>query len=63
MDPAPGQPFIDVNALAARFGGGGHVHAAGARIDLPLEQAGQALEKAVSEALQEAGFVGSGSTV
>ena len=63
MDPAPGQPFIDVNALAARFGGGGHVHAAGARIDLPLEQAREALEKAVSEALQEAGFVGSGSTV
>jgi nanoRNase/pAp phosphatase (c-di-AMP/oligoRNAs hydrolase) len=23
--------FIDVNELAARFGGGGHVHAAGAK--------------------------------
>ena len=30
---------IDVNRVAARFGGGGHVHAAGARVDLPLERA------------------------
>ena len=63
MDPTPGHPFIDVNQLAARFGGGGHVHAAGARIDLPLAEALEALEAAVIEALQEAGFPVSGSTV
>lgn len=28
---APSNQFIDVNALAAKFGGGGHVHAAGAK--------------------------------
>ncbi len=63
MDPTPGAPFIDVNALAAKFGGGGHVHAAGARIDLPLDQALKALEEAVGVAIQDAGFVDSGSTV
>ena len=35
--------FMDVNELAARFGGGGHVHAAGARLDLDLEAAFEAL--------------------
>lgn len=34
-----GGPFIDVNELAARFGGGGHVHAAGARQDADLAEA------------------------
>ncbi|MCP4833578.1 MAG: hypothetical protein GY895_02330 [Phycisphaera sp.] len=36
--------FIDVNELAARFGGGGHVHAAGARIDADLDAAFKQLE-------------------
>jgi phosphoesterase RecJ-like protein len=31
-------PAIDVNQLARHFGGGGHVHAAGARVDRPLEE-------------------------
>ncbi|MEE2894803.1 MAG: DHHA1 domain-containing protein, partial [Planctomycetota bacterium] len=35
--------FMDVNELAARFGGGGHVHAAGARLGLDLEAAFEAL--------------------
>ncbi len=34
-----GGAFVDVNELAARFGGGGHVHAAGARQDADLEEA------------------------
>lgn len=29
---APVNQFVDVNALAAKFGGGGHVHAAGAKV-------------------------------
>lgn len=45
--PAPkeGDPnaFVDVNAIAARFGGGGHVHAAGARLTGTLDQAQSAL--------------------
>lgn len=34
-----GRGFVDVNELAARFGGGGHVHAAGARIKTELDEA------------------------
>jgi phosphoesterase RecJ-like protein len=40
--PKPGAPaadFIDVNALAKRFGGGGHVHAAGAKLPMNLDLA------------------------
>ena len=40
--PKPGadaDDFVDVNALANKFGGGGHVHAAGARLAMPLDQA------------------------
>lgn len=34
----PGGPFVDVNAFAARYGGGGHVQAAGARVREPLAE-------------------------
>jgi phosphoesterase RecJ-like protein len=37
--PARGEAPIDVNEMARKFGGGGHVFAAGARIDLPLAAA------------------------
>lgn len=40
---------LDVAAVAATFGGGGHLRAAGARVDLPLEQAKSRLVQAVSE--------------
>ncbi|HAW95083.1 MAG TPA: hypothetical protein DCX60_02300 [Phycisphaerales bacterium] len=50
--------FIDVNQLAARFGGGGHVHAAGARLDGSLENARTQVRAAITEALQAAGFSG-----
>ncbi len=40
---AAGAAFVDVNLLAARFGGGGHVHAAGAVVRQPVEQAAQAI--------------------
>ncbi|MCI0363974.1 MAG: DHH family phosphoesterase [Phycisphaerales bacterium] len=36
---APASDFCDVNALAGRFGGGGHVHAAGARLKLSADEA------------------------
>lgn len=38
-----GGSFIDVNELAARFGGGGHVHAAGARQAVDLAEATERL--------------------
>ncbi|MDE0889405.1 MAG: DHH family phosphoesterase [Phycisphaerales bacterium] len=39
-----GLGIIDVNELAARFGGGGHVHAAGARLSVDLQEAADAIE-------------------
>lgn len=42
------QPFIDVNQLAARFGGGGHVHAAGARVNMDIDQAKRAVIDALN---------------
>jgi len=62
IDPQPGCPFVDVNRLASEFGGGGHVHAAGARISLPLPEAVEALRTAAARAIQEAGFASSGAT-
>lgn len=43
---ADGHRFYDVNELAARFGGGGHVHAAGARIRGTLAEAERAIAAA-----------------
>ena len=57
MDPGSSR-FIDVNQVAARFGGGGHVHAAGARFEGSLEEVMAELEETLGAALQEAGFIG-----
>lgn len=46
-----GGAFVDVNQLAAQFGGGGHVHAAGAKFKGSMEQANQALAQAIERAL------------
>lgn len=42
---------VDVQAIVARFGGGGHKKAAGASLSMSLEAAEQALEQAIAEAL------------
>jgi nanoRNase/pAp phosphatase (c-di-AMP/oligoRNAs hydrolase) len=42
---------VDVNQLAAQFGGGGHVHASGAKFKGSMEQANQALAQAIERAL------------
>jgi phosphoesterase RecJ-like protein len=42
---------VDVSALAQRLGGGGHVRAAGVRLDATLEEA----ERMILTALAEAG--------
>ncbi len=36
--PEPGERLIDVNQVARSLGGGGHVHAAGAKVALPLDE-------------------------
>jgi len=46
-----GGPCIDVNRLAAEFGGGGHVHAAGAKFKGSMVQAQQAVSAAIARAL------------
>lgn len=43
---------VDCSVLAAQFGGGGHKKAAGATLNLSLEQAKEALIRSVTEALQ-----------
>jgi phosphoesterase RecJ-like protein len=45
-------PAVDCNALAQRFGGGGHRAAAGATVDGPLEQAQQRVLDAVRAAMR-----------
>jgi phosphoesterase RecJ-like protein len=48
-----GGAFVDVNAMAGLFGGGGHIHAAGARVRGELsavaDQAARAIERAIQE--------------
>ncbi len=41
--------LIDMNLLAQRFGGGGHVHAAGASVDMDVDEARAALLAALEE--------------
>ena len=50
--------YVDVNQVAAEFGGGGHIHAAGARFEGTLEEVVQQVRSALNAALQEAGFTG-----
>lgn len=42
---------IDVNQVARAFGGGGHARAAGARLDLPVDQAAARVAEALLDAL------------
>ena len=44
--------YCDVAAIAKRFGGGGHVAAAGCTLYLPLDEATAAMRDALIEALQ-----------
>lgn len=48
----PGQREIDVNALAQRFSGGGHLHASGAKIRQPLAEVRPLVAAALVEALR-----------
>jgi len=44
--------WLDVNKVASKFGGGGHVRAAGCTINLPLTEATQSVVLALEEALK-----------
>lgn len=52
---AAGGTFVDVNHLAARFDGGGHVHAAGARIRGTLDDAAESVVRACEDYLDAGG--------
>ena len=43
--------FCDVASIAKRFGGGGHVHAAGCTLTMPLSEAVRVMRDALTEAL------------
>jgi phosphoesterase RecJ-like protein len=43
--------ICDVAAIAKRFGGGGHVRAAGCTLALPLDEAKRVMREALTEAL------------
>lgn len=45
----PGADEVDVNVLAQRFGGGGHKHAAGAKIKAPIDEALETVIAALTE--------------
>ena len=45
----PGSPFVNVSDLANKLGGGGHVHASGARVMGSIENARVILDEAVSQ--------------
>jgi len=44
--------WLDVNKVASKFGGGGHVRAAGCTVNLPLTEATQSVVLALEEALK-----------
>ena len=48
--------FVDVNRVAAGFGGGGHIHAAGARFDGEIGEVADLVAGALTDALVDAGF-------
>lgn len=49
----PGGAFIDVNHLAAHFDGGGHVHAAGARVAASMDEAAKRVIDVCSTYLED----------
>ena len=53
-----GAVFVDVNQLAARFEGGGHVHAAGARIAGSLAEAAERVRAACEHYLEDGSAAG-----
>ena len=51
MRSKAGPGAVDVNAIAQQFGGGGHRHAAGARIEKPAHEARLDITRAIEQAL------------
>ena len=43
---------VDVQKIAASYGGGGHVRAAGCTLKMPLDQAKEEMKRALCQALE-----------
>jgi phosphoesterase RecJ-like protein len=50
-----GGGFVDVNRMAGEFGGGGHVHAAGARVKGDMTSVAQQVAKVIERTIAELG--------
>lgn len=48
-NPLDPDELVNVNELAQQFGGGGHIHAAGARLNLNLPEARESILEAINE--------------
>lgn len=59
----PGGACVDVNHIAARFDGGGHVHAAGARVTGTLSEAAAIVLAACADYLEGADSAGTSQTL
>ena len=44
-----GGPFVNVSDLANKLGGGGHVHASGARVNGPIQKARECVGEAIAQ--------------
>lgn len=51
-----GELALDMNVLARRFGGGGHIHASGATLEMDVDEARERLLAAVEEMVKEKGL-------
>jgi phosphoesterase RecJ-like protein len=49
-----GEPLMDVNALAQTMNGGGHIHAAGARLAMPVAEARREVVRALNDMIARA---------
>ncbi|MEM1166135.1 MAG: DHH family phosphoesterase [Planctomycetota bacterium] len=55
MRSKPIHPVVDVNTVAQRFGGGGHMHAAGAKVEGALDEVARDLLEVIEAAIGDAG--------
>lgn len=58
-----GGRFVDVNHIAAHFDGGGHVHAAGAKLNATLDEATQRIRSVLESYFEESGAGSAGAAL
>jgi phosphoesterase RecJ-like protein len=58
-----GGRFVDVNHIAAHFDGGGHVHAAGAKLNGTIDEATKRIRAVLENYFEEAGSASAGTAL